>query len=331
MLITVSSEPGQDLDTEALGLMTRDGDHAERESENGHEHEDIPSAGNFESEDPPLDWSPTPPRDAIGLDDAQGTFGSPPLPPPSFQLPKSGTLQNSTKTNTTHLQTPSTASSSSTPKARQPKRSRAEMLAEDAQHQVQVLAKLGEDKHARKLAEFEVKKRKYDVDYQREAAAALERRLASDEQRQQAEHQREREREQHQMQMLRLQLSAHTNGGGGARSDAMPLFPGNTCVPQQSLTDGGSARTDATQVPQQSLMGGGGRARSDSDVMPLYPQNTQVPQQSLTSGDPRSDVMPGLDTLFPGNAQERRFDFGMDNRLNAFDHPLRRITYLHRI
>ncbi|KAJ7230423.1 hypothetical protein GGX14DRAFT_384370 [Mycena pura] len=229
---TISSEPGQDLDTEALVLMTRDGDRADPEHEYVHEHKDMPSTANsnFELQEP------LPLRDSTDFDDVQGSTFESPLPPPLFhpkssplpllfQRPKSGTstLQNSTKPNTVHLQTPSTASLSATPKAHPPKCSRAEMLAEDAQHQAQVLAKLGEEKHVRKLAEFEVKKRKYDVDFQREAAAAFERRLASDERRQQAEHQRE----QHQIKMLQLQLSLANSGG--ARSDAMPgmdaLFP----------------------------------------------------------------------------------------------------------
>lgn len=109
--------------------------------------------------------------------------------------------------------TPSTTRSSHTvpaPSARSKgKRGHAEAFAEERKAEADALASLGRDKHARKMEEYEYKRRKLDYVLQKE------------------NHQREREKEAHELCRLQLCLSADFArvSGSSAGSTSSTLRP----------------------------------------------------------------------------------------------------------
>jgi hypothetical protein len=247
---TASSEPGQDLASEALALVQGRGqnrDNYEDDFEYVSDGADDDAGGTQKVKQDDKDSLADEIRDddvdlfAAGASASVSPIDSPTpagrLPQPTvFHETKNFTSAPSSNSTPRSKATPSTAHTSASQKKRV-KRSHQDAFADENKAEAEILATLAAEKHARKMAEhaqrmveLEIKKQRMDLDANEKRLQAEDRRLA-------AQHQREREKEAHDLQMFRLRLQYQGANAGGLEQFGAQQF-GNFGDPAQAAFGG---------------------------------------------------------------------------------------------
>lgn len=201
--VTVNSEPGQDLEAQAMALLTTE-DTGEGEKDDSvpdsadssnhlsrEELEELEADPDTDAEGEEDDESPTPSQPVL----SEAEVSQAPFPPTSFSSPSFGSSRNG---NSVASKPPSSRTSkkpSPTPKPPSSNRKRSALVAFglDNENDVAVSASLRAKKYDRDLASFALQKAKLEFLSQREAA----------------EQQRKHEAHELQMMRLRLQMQVH--------------------------------------------------------------------------------------------------------------------------
>ncbi|KAJ7351345.1 hypothetical protein DFH08DRAFT_957668 [Mycena albidolilacea] len=242
---TTSSEPGQDLAESAMDLFMGGGGSSAQAAEITLLDDDDEG----DDDNPLSGWEVTPPKTRIGeqididSDDHADAIGDPtssPSPLPPLTLPAKSAAKRATtaKSKKGHHASSSTFASSTPSMTSAPaskKRSRKSAAAQDTD-QVKALAQLGDQKHARRMKELEIKRER-----DRHTAEATAR---------EAEHRRQREHEAHELQMMQMQMMMRAGSASGHYAGTYNYGGGYGTQPN---THGAQASGTMSQMMQSSI------------------------------------------------------------------------------